>query len=238
MVEPADAEAIAERCQLAFLALPHGESAALTRELLPRGTKVIDLGSDFRLRDPADYPRYYRREHPCPELLSEAFYGLPELTGAPPAGCRLVANPGCFATALAVALAPLAPFLDSAARVAISGVTGSSGSGVGLSPRVHHSLRTSNLAAYKVLEHQHLGEVRQLLASRRADGRAPALDFVPHSGPLVRGIHLTLMFRRDELTVDAAETLEAAYADAPLVDVSRGQAAQLASVLRLALIHN
>jgi N-acetyl-gamma-glutamyl-phosphate reductase common form len=230
-IEPTDAEAIAERCELALLALPHGQSAALTRQLLTRGCRVIDLGSDFRLRDAADYPRYYGREHPCPELLGEAFYGLPELTGAPPAGCQLVANPGCFATAMALGLAPLAPLLRDDARVAISGVTGSSGSGAAASPRVHHALRTTNLGAYKVLEHQHLGELRQLLAARRRDGRAPAVDFVPHSGPLVRGIHLTLMLRASELTGDPLEALERAYADAPLCRVREDSAAQLAAVV-------
>lgn len=231
VIEPAEAELIAERAEVAFLALPHGDSAELAAELLSRGCKVIDLGSDFRLRDADDYPRYYGRPHPRPELLSRAFYGLPELTGAPPAGCELIANPGCFATALALGLAPLAPLCKAGSRLAVSGVTGSSGSGATPTSRVHHSLRSANLSAYKVLEHQHLGELRQLLATRTLGRSAPAVDFVPHSGPLVRGIHLTIIARQDELAGDAAAALESAYAEAELVRVRRDATVELASVL-------
>lgn len=219
-LEPASAEAIAERCGLAFLALPHGASAALAIELLERGVPVIDLGSDFRLNHAADYPRYYRREHPAPSYLERAVYCLPELTGAPPEDAPIIACPGCFATALAMTLAPLVPALGAEARVAVSGMTGSSGSGASPSAGVHHSLRHSNLVGYKPLAHQHLGEVRQLLIELH--GRFPAIDFVPHSAPLVRGILLTAHLREDELEEDPLELYHDAYGDQPLVDVVEG----------------
>lgn len=225
VVEAVDATALAARCEVVFCAMPHGESAALTADLLAahRTVRVIDLGSDFRLRDAAAYPRYYGRAHPHPELLDQAFYALPELTGPAPETSRIVANPGCFATAMALGVTPLASALRSGARVAISGVTGSSGSGAALSPRVHHALRLTNISAYKPLAHQHLGELRQTL--REVAGHEVAVDFVPHSGPMARGIHLTILLRREELEGDALALLQAAYAESPLVEVRQGPVA-------------
>ena len=186
-IEPVDPERLA-RCAVVFTAMPHGESAPLVQALVARGVKVIDVGSDFRLRAIADHETYYQRTPPHPELLEEAFYGLPELTGSPPPETRIIACPGCFATALALAIVPLVPALAPQARVAACGITGSSGSGIGLSNRVHHALRQNNLSAYKPLVHQHLGELRQLMGTLAQ--REVAVDFVPHSGPFVRGIHL------------------------------------------------
>ncbi len=221
VLEPIDADAIGARADLAFLAMPHGESAPVADELSRRGVDVVDLGSDLRLADPADYPRYYGKEHARPQLLARAFYGLPELTGAPPAGAgRLVASPGCFATALALAIVPLAARLAPAARVAVTGLTGSSGSGAAPSVGVHHSLRTTGLVAYKPLEHQHLGELSQLVRARA--GRDVAVDFAPHSAPVVRGILLSIHLRAAELEGDALELLASAYRDHPLVTVSAG----------------
>ena len=220
-LQRADAEEIAERCEIAFTALPHGASAELIDRLLARKVRVVDLGSDFRLQAAEDYPRFYGRTHPCPNRLAAARYVLPELTGPAPKDCRLIANPGCFATALSLACAPVAAQLTEGARIAAVGVTGSSGSGLQLSQRVHHSLRHTNLCAYKILEHQHLGEVEQLLRSQT--GHAPSIDFVPHSGPFVRGIHLTVTLRRNELRCgDLIEHYEQAYSDKALVSVRSG----------------
>jgi N-acetyl-gamma-glutamyl-phosphate reductase len=217
LLEAFDADALAERCELVFLALPHGTSAQVGRELRARDVAVIDLGSDFRLVDPADHRRYYGREPGAPELLDGAVYSLPELTGAP-VGADLIANPGCFATALSLLLAPLAPLVSG--PVSLFGVTGSSGSGVSPSTGVHHSLRVSSFKAYKTLRHQHMGEVRQLLARR---GGVPELRFVPHSLPAVRGIHLTAMVSRADLSGDPAAAYAAAYGDAALVDLTEGE---------------
>ncbi|MBW2730847.1 MAG: N-acetyl-gamma-glutamyl-phosphate reductase [Deltaproteobacteria bacterium] len=225
VVEAVNAEALAARCEVVFCAMPHGESATLTAELLAlhETVRVIDLGSDFRLRDPAGYPRYYGRQHPHPELLEQAFYALPELTGGAPREARIIANPGCFATALALGITPLAAAMKTSARIAISGVTGSSGSGAAPGPGVHHALRLTNLRAYKPLAHQHLGELRQTL--REVAQNEVAVDFVPHSGPMARGIHLTMHIRRNELEGDALSLLEAAYAKSALVQVQQGPVA-------------
>ncbi|MCB9556772.1 MAG: N-acetyl-gamma-glutamyl-phosphate reductase [Deltaproteobacteria bacterium] len=218
-IEAIDANRLAERCDLVFLALPHGESGSLAKQLLgyPH-LRIIDLGSDFRLRSAADHQTYYGREPIDEPTLQLAHYSLPELTGAPPTDCRLIANPGCFATALALGIHPLKGQLAPGARISVCGVTGSSGSGIAPTSRVHHSLRPTNYAAYKVLSHQHLGELRQLLGAVDFE-----VDFVPHSGPMTRGIHLTIMLRKSECRQHSlAAIYRQAFADAPLVDVQAG----------------
>lgn len=220
VLETFDPEAIAARCAVVFLALPHGESEAAAIPLVARGVRVIDLGSDFRLRRSEDAQRWYGRDPVAPELCAEAFYGLPELTGAPPAGWRVIANPGCFATALALLIAPLAARMAPDAELPVFGVTGSSGSGISPSAGVHHSLRMTSFTAYKPLVHQHMGELGQLLADQ---GPVPAVRFVPHSLPTARGIHLTALVDRSQVDGDVLGLLQAAYADAQLVDVVKGE---------------
>lgn len=219
-VEPANPRELAERCETAILALPHGESAPLAIDLYQRGLTVIDLGSDFRLEDPLDHERYYGRKAPDPEILKEARYSLPELTGKPEG--RLIASPGCFATAMCLAIAPLANRLPLGAKVAVFGATGSSGSGIAPAPNVHHSLRSTSFVAYKPLAHQHIGEVRQLIHRLGGDLQ---IDFVPHSAPMVRGIHVTAMFDRSSLLDPKSslnEAFQSQYEDRPFVKVQEG----------------
>ncbi|MCG9895643.1 MAG: hypothetical protein MH204_09230, partial [Fimbriimonadaceae bacterium] len=209
-IQEPDPDMLADLGGPIILALPHGASADLAEELLKRGASVIDLGSDFRLKDPAEVEKWYRRGAPRQALLDAAWYGLPELTGPPPAGCRLVAVPGCFATGLCLGLAPLAGLgLD---RVSVFGVTGSSGSGVSPSPGVHHSTRVSGFVAYKPLSHQHMGEVGALLKARNAEFE---VDFIPHSAPLPRGIHLTILVPAQTESVRAR--FAEAYAESRLI---------------------
>jgi N-acetyl-gamma-glutamyl-phosphate/LysW-gamma-L-alpha-aminoadipyl-6-phosphate reductase len=219
-IEAFDEDELARRCAVVFLALPHGESARVGRLLRARGLVVIDLGSDFRLREPADHVRYYGREPGAPELLGEAVYSLPELTGPPARESGLIANPGCFATALALAIAPIAAHVSSGVSLTVFGVTGSSGSGIEPSAGTHHSLRVTNFTAYKTLKHQHLGELRQLLGAR---GPVPDVVFVPHSLPASRGIHLTLTVPRAAVSGEALARYREAYAGAALVDVVEGE---------------
>ena len=218
VVESPDPDVIAERCDVAILALPHGASAAIAEQLLERDLVVVDLGSDFRIKDRQVSATMYGREAPRQVLLDRAFYSLPELTGPPPNGTRLIASPGCFATGLNLLLAPLAKANLLPNPPTVFGVTGSSGSGIAPAPGVHHSLRTTNFVSYKSLRHQHLGEVQQLLTNFGFGG---ALNFVPHSAPMVRGIHLTLV-----LTGVATSQIEAAfrahYASHPMLSLIQG----------------
>ncbi len=179
-----------KRLDCLFLAGSHGDAMgnvpAILAEAGPR-LRIIDLSGDFRLRDAAQYPRWYTREHKAPGLLKKFAYGLVELNRAEIAKARWVANPGCFATATALALGPLA---KGGARgvAAVTAVTGSSGSGASPSAITHHPTRHDNLRAYKPFAHQHAPEVEQIL-ERLAGGRTLELSLIPVSGPFVRGIY-------------------------------------------------
>ncbi|MBI3297134.1 MAG: N-acetyl-gamma-glutamyl-phosphate reductase [Elusimicrobia bacterium] len=166
-----------------FLAGGHGEAMEQAPGLLERapGLKLVDLSGDFRLKDPALYPVWYGREHRSPQLLPSFVYGMPELGGAALKGASRVANPGCIATAVVLALAPLAK-TGLTGTAAVTAITGSSGSGVKPSATTHHPTREGNVRAYKPLAHQHAPEVEQALG-----GLKVALTAV--SGPYVRGIY-------------------------------------------------
>jgi N-acetyl-gamma-glutamyl-phosphate/LysW-gamma-L-alpha-aminoadipyl-6-phosphate reductase len=176
-------------CDIALLGLPHKVTAAKVPELLAAGVKIVDMSGDFRLRDAAQYKQFYGADHPHPELLGTFVYGLPELNRDAIRVARCVASPGCFATTIELALLPLAragllPFV-----VPVSGITGSSGSGIAPGATTHHPSRTGNLRTYRPLEHQHVPEIVQTL--RDGGAKDVALQFVPVSAPLVRGIFAT-----------------------------------------------
>ena len=198
-----------------FAALPHGEFAKLWSELrqrLPAGTAVIDLSADFRLRTGEAFAATYGYAHPCPEHLPEFVYGLPEAKSLDLTGAKRIANPGCFATAIALALLPLAALPQDFGRIHISAVTGSSGSGTQPSTGTHHPSRAHDFRAYKILTHQHQSEIQACLdtvAGQIGGGaRAPEFSLVPHSAPMVRGIFATCQF---ELPALSAQTLIQAY---------------------------
>lgn len=198
-----------------FAALPHGEFARQYGALqdqwqtfgLTERLTVIDLSGDFRLDDGATFQRAYHAAHPCPEQLGHFVYGLSEYRRDALLGAKRIANPGCFATAIALGLLPLAdlPRELRPGFVAVSAITGSSGSGASPGEGTHHPLRAHDFRAYKVLAHQHEAEIEGIA---RAQGHVPRLAFTPHSAPLVRGIHATLQF---EYAPDAADILHAAY---------------------------
>jgi len=203
-------------------ALGQGESAASLPGLLDRvadwDVQVLDLSGDFRLADASEYERFYGRPHPAPERLGQAVYGLPEVLRDRIAGARWVANPGCFATAAALALAPAAGAGWPLSTVAITGMTGSSGAGAEPRPSTHHPRRASNLEAYRMLDHQHVPEIR---AAWQAAGGASSVQigFVPHRAPVVRGIYVTaLLFASQPVGVDqAVRRYQAYFGDAPFV---------------------
>ncbi len=203
-----------------FSAQPHGELAKQYRELeahLPPRTTLVDLSGDFRLEDDATFAQAYGGPHPCPERLGDFVYGVPEVLGRSLEGCGRLANPGCFATALNLALLPLAG-LDLG-FVALTGATGSSGSGAKAQEGTHHPSRALDFRAYKVLEHQHEAEVRGLLARQGWPGARFA--FVPQSAPLVRGIFLTALFELPQ-GIDLPERYRAFYQGAPFVRLVKG----------------
>ena len=180
--------ALARESDVVFFAKPHGVSAAEVPGLLDAvpATRVIDLSGDFRLTDPSQYEVWYDFVHPHPERLRDAEYGLPECgQRASIRGARLVANPGCHATASILALWPLARAGLVQGRIGVVSVTGSSGSGAKAKAGTHHPERFANFKAYRPLQHQHLPEIVGAL------GGEARVDFVPHSAPFSRGIHVT-----------------------------------------------
>lgn len=174
-----------------FIAGGHGDSMRDVPAILGHAgkkLKVIDLSADFRLRDPELYPKWYTRSHKAPELLKDFAYGLVELNRRQIAKSRLIANPGCFATATALALGPLAQ-AGVQGVVSVTAITGSSGSGASPSLITHHPLRHANLKAYKPFTHQHVPEIEQVLSSLAGGQRALKLSLIPLSGPFARGIY-------------------------------------------------
>jgi N-acetyl-gamma-glutamyl-phosphate reductase len=216
--------------EVVFLALPHGATAALVPELVDAGRTVIDLGSDFRLKDPADYPRWYKLDHPAPELLGVAVYGMPELHRAELAALRdqpvrIVGAPGCYPTATILALAPLAR-KGLIADLVVDAKSGVSGAGRDPKPDLTFSEVNESVKAYGIGGHRHVAEMEQelgRLTPAGADAGVKAIDFVPHLIPMTRGI-LATGHVRPTRPIDQAELDDLyaeAYADEPFVHVSR-----------------
>jgi N-acetyl-gamma-glutamyl-phosphate/LysW-gamma-L-alpha-aminoadipyl-6-phosphate reductase len=217
---------------VAFLAMPHKTTAKVVQEILSSQVRIVDLSGDFRLRDPQAYLRFYGAEHPAPELLRQGtfVYGLPELNRAAIAQAKYIASPGCFATTIALGLLPLARAKKLRGPVHTVAATGSSGSGANPSLTTHHPLRASNLRTYKPLEHQHTPEITQTLLA--AGARDLALEFVPVSAPLPRGIFATSFAQVPATT--AQEELDALWRDTwkgePFIRVVTGRQPEVVGV--------
>ena len=206
-----------ERCDVVFFATPNGVAMQQTRELLEAGVRVIDLAADFRIQDIAEWQRWYGMEHACPDLVAEAVYGLPEVNRDRIRSARLVANPGCYPTAVQLGFLPLieAGAVDTSWLVADC-KSGVSGAGRKAETHILYAEATDSLKAYAVPGHRHWPEIRQGLA--RMAGHAVGLTFVPHLTPMVRGIHATL-YARLTREVDLQALYEGRYAAEPFVDV-------------------
>jgi len=202
-----------------MLALPHGASATLAPELLEAGLHVIDLGGDFRL--PAEaYPEWYGFEHPAPDWLAKAVYGLPELFGAELPGAQLVANPGCYPTPVILGLAPLlGAGLVEPGPIRVDGKTGLSGAGRAASEATGFAATEESVRPYRVPRHQHTPEMERGL--ERASGVEVSVLFVPHLVPTVRGVLTTAYTTAaaGATTETLTDRLTAAYADRPFVRV-------------------
>ena len=183
-------EGVEELVGVVALALEHGQSSAVMGEIVDAGPGlVIDLAADFRIRDGRLHERYYG-PHPAPALVHRFRYALADVAGCGLRGAAGLAVPGCFATAAALALYPLAG-LRLAGAPAIFAVTGSSGAGAHPKPTTHHPMRAHNLFAYSIMGHRHEGEVLEQWRSWTGEPDARA-RLMTHSGPFVRGIYATL----------------------------------------------
>ncbi len=206
-----------DKCDVVFFATPNGIAMGQAQALLAAGTRIVDLAADFRIRDVAEWEKWYGMKHAAPDLVAAAAYGLPEVNRESIRQARLVANPGCYPTAVQLGFLPLVESglvdLSHLIADAKSGV-----SGAGRKAEVHtlFSEASDSFKAYGVPGHRHLPEIRQGLA--RAAGKPVGLTFVPHLTPMVRGIHATL-YARIEREADFQSLYEARYQSEPFVDV-------------------
>ena len=206
-----------EKCDCVFFATPNGVAMGQARSLVDAGAKVIDLSADFRLKDIATWERWYKMKHAAPDLVAEAVYGLPEVNREKIRAARLVANPGCYATAIQLALLPLVEtdFVDRGHLVA-DAKSGVSGAGRKAEVDILFSEASDNFKAYAVAGHRHHPEIVQSL--REAGGRDVGLTFVPHLVPMIRGI-LATVYARVTKEADFQQLFEKRYEAEPFVDV-------------------
>lgn len=196
-----------------FLCVGHGEAKKfVAAENLPQSIKIIDLSQDFRWNESINKANV--------EAYDRMFvYGLPELQREQIKAAQNIANPGCFATAIQLALLPLAEQNLINQQVHVSGITGSTGAGQSLSATSHYSWRDGNISNYKVLNHQHLNEIRRTLAGMQAH-ELPSINFVPYRGPFTRGILCTSYLHSDLSLDDARQMYKSFYRSHPFVTVT------------------
>lgn len=188
-----------------FLCLPHGEAKLfLEKHSFSPAVKIIDLSNDFRLKDNAD----------------DFVYGLPELNKDVIKQAKYIANPGCFATAIQLALLPLAKENLLQSDIHISGITGSTGAGVSLSETSHFTWRNNNVSVYKAFTHQHLGEIKESVLQLQTNFNH-AINFIPYRGNFTRGIIITAYLDYSSSLENAVSLYESFYIDAPFVSISK-----------------
>lgn len=215
-----DLQRIKDSCQAVFLALPHGLSVPMVKELAEAGVRCIDLGADFRLKNAAVYEKYYETVHQAPHMLTEAVYGLPELYREQIKTARIVANPGCYPTS---AILPLAPLLKagvvSAEGIIIDSKSGASGAGKSPKPGSLFCEVNEGVRAYGIGTHRHTPEIAQELSN--AAGNEVHMVFTPHLVPMNRGILSTIYTRlRPECSAaQVRSVLEDAYASEPFIRI-------------------
>jgi len=206
-------------CDVVFSATPNGIAMTMARELMSAGIRFIDLAADFRIKDVAVWEHWYGMEHACPELLDDAVYGLPEVNREAIRTARLVANPGCYPTAITLGWLPLlkAGLVDVGDLIA-DAKSGVSGAGRGANVRTLLTETADSFKAYGLTGHRHHPEIEQTLL--QLSGKSPGLVFTPHLAPMIRGIHATLYAKLvTEHATDLQALYEEAYADEPFVDV-------------------
>lgn len=216
-----DGHALGSESDVVFLALPTEAAVDVARDVLEAGARVVDLGAAFRLRDPAAYARWYGGAHRATDLLEEAVYGLPEFHCELLREARLVANPGCYPTATALALAPLVREGYAGGPIVVDAKSGVSGAGRGPSAKTAFGEVNENVRPYDVGTHRHGPEIEQTLA---ALGPLPGVYFAPHLVPMTRGILAScyVPLARPLAVGEALDLYRSAYAGAPFVRVLEG----------------
>jgi len=212
-----DSNSLAD-CDIVFFATPNGTAMQHAPALLDQGVKVIDLSADFRLKNVSEWEKWYGQPHACPELLESAVYGLPEMNRQAIRQANLIANPGCYPTAVQLGFLPLLTHkLVNPGTLIADAKSGVSGAGRKLSMTTQYCEAADAFMAYSVAGHRHLPEIRQGLQS--VSNEPVGLVFVPHLLPMIRGIHATLYATLNDTSVDLQQLYEDFYHDEPFVDV-------------------
>jgi N-acetyl-gamma-glutamyl-phosphate reductase len=220
-----------------FSCLPHNVGAGKAAAWLNAGARVIDMSADFRLQDPAQYPVWYRQEHPAPDLLAKAVFGLPELHERELKAAQLIAVPGCYSTASILALAPAVATGLAASDVIVDAKSGVSGAGRSPSLGVHFSEVNESVGAYAIGGHRHLPELTQELGKLSRNGDVN-VTFVPHLIPMTRGILATCYFDLKGSLSELQDAYEEFYAGQPFTKVvGQTPTTKLASHSNLCLIN-
>lgn len=209
---------LAQEARTVFLALPHGFAAEFAKPLLQSGARVIDLSADFRIKDPKIYKEFYGTDHPAPDLLDEAVYGLPEIYRAEIADANLVACPGCYPTSILLPLLPLIrQKLISPASILVTSLSGVTGAGRKVEADYLFAECNESMRPYGVPKHRHLSEIEEQLSAFA--GEKITIQFTPHLVPLNRGI-VTTIYVDPSKKIDAdsvASIYQKVYGDEPFV---------------------
>ena len=209
---------LAQTAGLVFLALPHGLAAEFAKPLLEAGTRIVDLSADFRIRDAKIYKEFYGNDHPAPDLLGEAVYGLPEIYRAEISHANLVACPGCYPTSILLPLLPLIrDRVVSLASILVTSLSGVTGAGRKVEADYLFAECNESVRPYGVPKHRHLSEIEEQLSAFA--GEKITIQFTPHLVPVNRGIITTIYVDLSE-KIDAdsvASIYQKAYGDEPFV---------------------
>ncbi len=219
-LEEFNPEIAIDRCDVLFLALPHGYSSEVAFKGYKRDRVVIDLGADFRLKKIETYTEWYKTEHKAPELLKDAVYGLPEIYKEKLVGAKLIANPGCYPTSAILALAPLLTNkLINFKGLIIDSKSGVSGAGRKASSVTHFNTVADNISPYGVAEHRHTPEIEQELSF--AAGGEVTVTFTPQLAPINRGILSTCYaeLAKDVSEEEIRQVYKDFYKNKPFVDI-------------------
>ena len=220
-----------------FSCLPHNVGAGKAAAWLAAGARVIDMSADFRLQDPTQYPIWYRQEHPAPDLLAKAVFGLPELHERELKDAQLIAVPGCYSTASVLALAPAVAAGLAASDLIVDAKSGVSGAGRSLGIGTHFSEVNESVGAYAIGGHRHLPEMTQELGKLSRNGDLH-VTFVPHLIPMTRGILATCYFDLKGSLDELQDAYQEFYAGHPFTKVvAQTPTTKLASHSNLCLIN-
>ncbi len=229
-----DADTAIAGADVVFASLPHGLSEPLAEQCLASGALLVDLGADFRLESEDEYKEWYKKPFDKPELHDGAVYAQPELFRENIKGAKIIANPGCYPTAAALALFPALKlgFIESDGII-IDAKSGVTGAGRGLTQNTHYPEANESISAYKVGEHRHTPEIEQSLSY--AVGHPMKVLFVPHLLPVNRGIEETIYAKlKDGVTIDEVrEAYVKFYENEQFVRIeAKGTSAQIRNVTR------